>query len=119
MHTHDFSSACHGPRISRSPCPATRASGRGWLRLFGSWPLEGSFLPPLREAERRNGASTTGAPLRRRPRALARARAPSGAPPQRFLARSPYFFHRTGGFSPLTLSRQHSLCPSSDVVQAT
>ena len=56
------------------------------------------------------------APLRRRPRAVLPARAPSGAPPRRFLTRSPHFLAWTGDLH-LTLSGRHLRRPSSRPVQ--
>jgi hypothetical protein len=79
-------------------------------------PARVSLLPPLREAERRNGADNMGHLCEGAPPALARAGAPSGAPPRRFFTRPPHFLAWTGGLH-LTLSGQHWRCRSSRPVK--
>jgi len=78
----------------RGTCP--RLSAR--LVLFSGL-SPGLLLPPLREAERRSGAKQRGTIFRRRPACrFEAAGAPSGAPPRRFVTRSPYFFVGRGDF---------------------
>ena len=89
-----------------------------WARVFGSaqrmrgspdfpvgFPGRAGFLslPPVREAERRNGASNTWGTFAKAPRLPCEAGAPSGAPPRRFIARPPYKVDRIGSGRTLPL----------------
>ena len=68
------------PRLRRSPDFPVRFSG----------PCPAHVLPPLREAERRNGADNNRGTCAKAPRLPVRgAGAPSGAPPRRLWARGP------------------------------
>src|SRR5689334_19355283 len=85
----------------RARLRAARAHGRSALIVLPPGPRPVFCLPPPREAERRPAqVRTWGTFCEGDPRALAMARAPSGAPPRRFFTQPPRFFERTAGTNP-------------------